>query len=133
MDGATAHLDVANSEPLIDPYIRTLNSVLRATAYGEWEYAQKVLEARMDTASEDVQQVIVSGESLAVTKLSYYLDMVTLQDANNMAVILMNQGKLAEVSSPTLRSPRVTLPNTLAGNFCIREGNIQFPVYCGYC
>jgi len=56
-----AHLDMANSEPSIDPYIRTLNSVLRATAYGEWEYAQKVLEARMETASEDVQQVIVSG------------------------------------------------------------------------
>jgi len=105
LDGATAHLDVANSEPLIDPYIRTLNSVLRATAYGEWEYAQKVLEAKMDTASEDVQQVIVSGESPAVTKLSYYRDMVTLQDANNMAVILMNQGKLADVSSPTMRSP----------------------------
>lgn len=60
MDGAMAHLEVANSDPSIDPYIRTLNSVLRATAYGEWEYAQKVLEASMDTASEDVQQVIVS-------------------------------------------------------------------------
>lgn len=54
-------MDVANSEPSIDPYIRTLNSVLRATAYGEWEYAQKILEARVHTASEDVQQVIVSG------------------------------------------------------------------------
>ena len=52
LDGA---LDVANSEPSVDPYIRTLNSVLRATVYGEWEYAQKVLEAKMDTASEDVQ------------------------------------------------------------------------------
>ena len=55
-----AHLEVANSDPSIDPYTRTLNSVLRATAFGEWEYAQKVLEASMDTASEDVQQIIVS-------------------------------------------------------------------------
>jgi len=61
LDSAMAHLEVANSEPSIDPYIRTLNSVLRATVYGEWEYAQKVLEASMNGASEDVQQVIVSG------------------------------------------------------------------------
>jgi hypothetical protein len=60
VDAAKAHLEVANSDPSIDPYLRTLNSVLRATAYGEWEYAQKVLEARMDAAGEDVQQVIVS-------------------------------------------------------------------------
>ena len=65
-----AHLDVAKSEPSIDPYIRTLNSVLRATTYGEWEYAQRVLEAKKDTASEDVQQVIVSGRITAVTKPS---------------------------------------------------------------
>ena len=67
MDGAMAHLEVANSDPSIDPYIRTLNSVLRATAYGEWGYAQKVLEASMDTASEDVQQVIVSRQAPNVT------------------------------------------------------------------
>jgi len=68
MDGAMAHLEVANSDPSIDPYIRTLNSVLRAIAYGEWEYAHKVLKASMDTAGEDVQQVIVSRR---VTKISY--------------------------------------------------------------
>ena len=72
-----AHLEVANSEPSIDPYIRTLNSVLRATVYGEWEYAQKVLEASMNGASEDAQQVIVSGrittcdKAFLLTKYGY--------------------------------------------------------------
>jgi hypothetical protein len=93
---------VANEDPSIDPYIRTLNSILRATAYGEWEYAQKVLEGRMDTANEDVEQVIVSGRIVGCDKLLLLTDMwLRSQDANNLAVILLNQGKLAEVSSPT--------------------------------
>ena len=54
-----------------------------------------------------------------------------------MAVILLNQGKLADVSSLSMRPPLVTLLNTLlnspAGNFYIREGNIRLPIYSGHC
>lgn len=93
LDSATVHLEVANLDPSLDPYIRTLNSVLRAVAYGEWDYAQRVLEASIDTASEDVQQVIVSGRITGCDKALLLMDCDYVTECKQYGRNLAQPGK----------------------------------------
>ena len=94
LGSASHHLEILEREEGADQDIKTSNLILQAAFLGNWGKAIQLLQARQEEAtSQDkhVQRAIVSvieGNSPCFTDYK--------QDANNLSVALLNQGRLSE-------------------------------------
>jgi trafficking protein particle complex subunit 12 len=86
---ASKHLGSVAANEKADPAAKRVNAALLASAEGRWDEASQILQS---LCAEDAENFVVSD--LNACRLDV---LKAAQAANNLAVALLNQGKLKEV------------------------------------
>lgn len=84
-------MSIVENDPEADQTIKNMNAILLAVAYGHWDEA--AASAQNLLKSDDVDIIVCFTKADCMTRL-----MTLCQAINNLAVTLLSQGKLSQVS-----------------------------------